>query len=39
MDQLAGRDAVVTGAGSGMGMAFARRFAAVGMMIVAADFQ
>jgi NAD(P)-dependent dehydrogenase (short-subunit alcohol dehydrogenase family) len=39
MDQLAGRVAVVTGAGSGMGKAFARRFAEEGMKIVAADIQ
>jgi NAD(P)-dependent dehydrogenase (short-subunit alcohol dehydrogenase family) len=39
MDQLAGQVAVVTGAGSGMGKAFASRFAAEGMKIVAADIQ
>jgi NAD(P)-dependent dehydrogenase (short-subunit alcohol dehydrogenase family) len=39
MDQFAGRVAVVTGAGSGMGRAFALRFAAEGMRIVAADIQ
>ena len=39
MDQFAGRVAVVTGAGSGMGRAFASRFAAEGMKIVAADIQ
>ncbi|HUZ23804.1 MAG TPA: SDR family NAD(P)-dependent oxidoreductase [Streptosporangiaceae bacterium] len=39
MDQFAGRVAVVTGAGSGMGRAFAARFAAAGMKIVAADIQ
>jgi NAD(P)-dependent dehydrogenase (short-subunit alcohol dehydrogenase family) len=39
MEQLAGRTAVITGAGSGMGKAFALRFAAEGMAIVAADIQ
>src|SRR5581483_7292012 len=39
MDQFAGRVAVVTGAGSGMGRAFAIRLAAEGMKIVAADIQ
>jgi NAD(P)-dependent dehydrogenase (short-subunit alcohol dehydrogenase family) len=39
MEQLAGRAAVITGAGSGMGRAFALRFAAEGMTIVAADIQ
>lgn len=37
--QTAGKIAVVTGAGSGMGRAFAARFAAEGMKIVAADIQ
>jgi NAD(P)-dependent dehydrogenase (short-subunit alcohol dehydrogenase family) len=39
VDEFAGRVAVVTGAGSGMGRAFALRFAAEGMKIVAADIQ
>jgi NAD(P)-dependent dehydrogenase (short-subunit alcohol dehydrogenase family) len=39
MDRFAGRVAVVTGAGSGMGRAFALRFAAEGMKVVAADIQ
>jgi NAD(P)-dependent dehydrogenase (short-subunit alcohol dehydrogenase family) len=39
MEDLAGRVAVVTGAGSGMGKAFAQRFAAEGMKVVAADVQ
>jgi len=39
MDELAGRVAVITGAGSGMGKAFAIRFAAEGMKVVAADIQ
>ncbi len=39
MDELAGRVAVITGAGSGMGRAFAVRFAAEGMKIVAADIE
>jgi NAD(P)-dependent dehydrogenase (short-subunit alcohol dehydrogenase family) len=39
VDELAGRVAVITGAGSGMGRAFALRFAAEGMRVVAADIQ
>jgi NAD(P)-dependent dehydrogenase (short-subunit alcohol dehydrogenase family) len=39
VQELAGRTAVITGAGSGMGKAFALRFAAEGMAIVAADIQ
>lgn len=39
MDEFAGRVAVVTGAGSGMGKAFAKRFAAEGMRVVVADVQ
>jgi NAD(P)-dependent dehydrogenase (short-subunit alcohol dehydrogenase family) len=39
MDEFAGRVAVVTGAGSGMGRAFAKRFAAEGMKVVVADVQ
>jgi NAD(P)-dependent dehydrogenase (short-subunit alcohol dehydrogenase family) len=39
MDEFSGKVAVVTGAGSGMGKAFARRFAAEGMTVVAADVQ
>jgi NAD(P)-dependent dehydrogenase (short-subunit alcohol dehydrogenase family) len=39
MDEFAGKVAVVTGAGSGMGKAFAKRFAAEGMAVVAADIQ
>ena len=39
MDELSGRVAVVTGAGSGMGKAFALRFGAEGMKVVAADIQ
>ena len=39
MQEFAGRAAVVTGAGSGIGKAFALRFAAEGMKIVAADIQ
>jgi NAD(P)-dependent dehydrogenase (short-subunit alcohol dehydrogenase family) len=37
--EFAGKVAVVTGAGSGMGRAFARRFAREGMKIVAADIE
>jgi NAD(P)-dependent dehydrogenase (short-subunit alcohol dehydrogenase family) len=39
VDELSGRVAVVTGAGSGMGKAFALRLAAEGMNVVAADIQ
>jgi NAD(P)-dependent dehydrogenase (short-subunit alcohol dehydrogenase family) len=39
VDELSGRVAVVTGAGSGMGKAFALRFGAEGMKVVAADIQ
>ena len=39
MDEFVGRVAVVTGAGSGMGKAFALRFGAEGMKVVAADIQ
>jgi NAD(P)-dependent dehydrogenase (short-subunit alcohol dehydrogenase family) len=39
MEELTGRVAVITGAGSGMGKAFAQRFAAEGMKVVAADIQ
>ncbi|MYG93364.1 MAG: SDR family NAD(P)-dependent oxidoreductase, partial [Acidimicrobiia bacterium] len=37
MLSLAGRTAVITGAASGIGRAMARRFAAQGMSVVAAD--
>jgi NAD(P)-dependent dehydrogenase (short-subunit alcohol dehydrogenase family) len=37
MDELGGKVAVVTGAGSGMGRAMAKRFAGEGMSVVAAD--
>lgn len=39
MKELQGRVAVVTGAGSGMGLAFATRFAAEGMKVVLADIE
>lgn len=39
MEELTGKTAVVTGAGSGMGRAFANRFAAVGMHVVLADIE
>ncbi len=39
MDSLEGKTAVVTGAGSGMGRAFAERFARAGMSVVLADVE
>jgi len=39
MDEFFGKVAVVTGAGSGLGKAFAKRFAAEGMKVVIADVQ
>ena len=39
MDQLEGKTAVVTGAASGMGRAFAKRFAGAGMNVVLADVE
>ena len=39
MDSLQGKTAVVTGAGSGMGRAFAERFARAGMNVVLADVE
>ncbi len=39
MQELAGKTAVVTGGASGMGLAFARRFAAAGMHVVIADVE
>ena len=39
MEEFAGRTAIVTGAGSGMGKAFARRWGAEGMNVVIGDIQ
>ena len=39
MKDLAGKTAVITGAASGMGRAFAERFAEAGMNIVLADVE
>jgi NAD(P)-dependent dehydrogenase (short-subunit alcohol dehydrogenase family) len=39
MEQLEGKVAVVTGAGSGIGRALVRRFASEGMRVVAADIE
>ncbi len=39
MENLTGKTAVVTGAGSGMGRAFAERFARAGMNVVLADVE
>ncbi len=39
MQELSGRTAVVTGAASGMGQAFAGRFAAAGMRVVLSDIE
>ena len=39
MDSFEGKVAVVTGAASGMGLAFARRFAAAGARVVLADVE
>jgi NAD(P)-dependent dehydrogenase (short-subunit alcohol dehydrogenase family) len=39
MEHLTGKTAVVTGAGSGMGRAFAERFARAGMNVVLADVE
>ena len=39
MEQFAGKTAVITGAGSGMGKAFALRWGAEGMNIVIGDIQ
>src|SRR3954452_23744498 len=39
MDTLDGRTAVITGGASGMGRAFADRFAAAGMRVVVADIE
>jgi NAD(P)-dependent dehydrogenase (short-subunit alcohol dehydrogenase family) len=39
MELLQGKTAVVTGAGSGMGRAFAERFARAGMKVVLADVE
>ena len=39
MEEFAGRTAIVTGAGSGMGKAFALRWGAEGMNVVIGDIQ
>ncbi|MBO0748705.1 MAG: SDR family NAD(P)-dependent oxidoreductase, partial [Acidimicrobiaceae bacterium] len=39
MQEFSGKVAVVTGAGSGMGRAFAQRFAEEGMKVAMADIQ
>ena len=39
MDDLTGRVAVITGGASGIGLAFARRFATAGMKVVLADIE
>lgn len=39
MDELQGRVAVITGGASGMGLAFAHRFAAAGMTVVLGDIE
>ena len=39
MDNFAGRTAVITGAASGMGLAFAHRFAREGMNVVLSDIE
>jgi NAD(P)-dependent dehydrogenase (short-subunit alcohol dehydrogenase family) len=39
VDQLGGKTAVITGAASGMGRAFAEKFAAAGMNVVLADVE
>ncbi|MEC8946755.1 MAG: SDR family NAD(P)-dependent oxidoreductase [Actinomycetota bacterium] len=39
MDELQGRVAVITGGASGMGLAFAHRFAAAGMKVVLGDIE
>ena len=39
MQEFAGKTAVITGAASGMGLAFANRFAAEGMNVVLADIE
>ena len=39
MEEFAGKTAVVTGAGSGMGKAFALRWGAEGMNVVIGDIQ